>query len=625
MQTVTLDFETYFDSEYSLRSKMNTSEYVRDDRYKTQCVGIKLDANPVVWVSHENVEEALATIDWGNSALLCHHTQFDGFILTERYGHRPAYYLDTLSMGRALHGVGVGGSLNALAGYYKLGNKIPDVLGKTKGVRDIPPDLMHELGTYCAMDVELTYRLYQCMLPEFRKDELDLINMTVRMFCEPSLHVDLPLVEEELNNEQLHKQTLIESCGVPATTLQSNEQFAQELRKRGVEPPTKISPRTGKTAYAFSKTDVGFTNLLESRDQAIVDLVRARLAVKSTIGETRAQRFALAGSGGRSLPIYLKYYGAHTGRWSAGNKMNMQNLPRDGNLRRAIVAPPGYVICVVDSAQIEARMLAWVANDRPLLMQFTKGEDVYKNMASHIYHKPVEEIIKGERFVGKIAILGLGYQMGAPKFQDTLQSGAMGPPTNISMTEAHNVVVAYRAKRSAIVRFWHECEVVLRQMYVNAGSSTRTLGRDDILTVDKGKNTIRLPNGMHLQYPGLTCDFDPVSEHMKNFRYFDYENAVKLRMGLMPDWKKAKKIYGGVMTENIVQALARLVVSDQMREIDQRYRVVSMTHDEVIALVPENEADKGLKFMEDVMRKPPQWATDLPLDAEGGYAKNYSK
>ena len=617
---ITLDFETYFSQTYSLRAKsLNTSEYVRHPEYKTQCVGIKVDDEPAVWVAADNVSRALNMLDWDNSALLAHHTQFDGFILAHHYQITPAYYLDTLSMGRALHSVGVGGSLNALANLYKLGNKIPDVLGKTKGVVDLPDDLMRDLGTYCAMDVELCRMLFDKMIDKFPQSELDLIDMTVRMFCEPKLLVDIPRVKKELDNERNHKQQLIQRANARLDQLTSADKFADLLTTCGVKPPTKISPRTGKVAWAFSKADLEFQSLQEHPDERVRNLIAARLAAKSTIGETRAQRFLDAGQDGKRLPVYLKYYGAHTGRWSAGNNMNLQNLKRGGELRKSIIAPEGSSVVVADSSQIEARTLAWLAGDKRLLGLFETGQDVYKHMASAIYGVEVEDVTSDQRFVGKVAVLGLGYGMGWKKFQNTLELGLMGKKVEMTTKECAYVVNAYREERAAIPALWNTAQSWLEKMYHNQDD---TYG---CLKVIGEANQIVLPNGMYIEYPGLSCDYDPDSHQMRDFISFDYENAAKIRLGLAPDYKKSKRLYGGIVTENVVQALARIIVAEQMLRVAKSYTVVTMTHDEIVCLAPTEEADAALDFMIDTMRQPPAWCSDLPLNAEGGHDYNYSK
>lgn len=610
---ITLDFETYFSKTYTLRSnKYNTSEYVRDPEFKVQCVGIKINDEEVAWFPDKFVERVLRSFNWDDVTLLCHNTAFDGFILSHHYGIVPRYYCDTLSMARALHSTKIGAGLDEVARYYNLGNKIPDVLDKTKGIRELDTDLMVRLGMYCAEDVNLTKRIYDKMLSEFPQRELDLIDLTIRMFCDPVLEIDIPRVEQELANEIEEKQRLISLASSSLEDLSSANKFARALYELGVEPPVKESPRTGKQTWAFSKSDLEFKALKDHEDEQVRDLVNARLAAKSTIGETRAIRFLKAGANGWKLPVLLKYYGAHTGRWSAGNRMNMQNLKRGGELRLSILAPENHSIVVVDSGQIEARVTAWLAQDSELLDLFRRGRDVYKYMASQIYNVPVENVTKDQRFIGKIAILGLGYGMGAAKFQHTLASGVMGPVMDMELDECYSVVTSYRSARHKIVKLWNELnDSVLFNLALERDYS---FGPNKFLHTKAGFR-ITLPNGMYLQYPNLV-------DESGTYTHCSDKEMKKAS-------PKYKKIYGGLLTENIVQALARIIISDQMlriaKTIDGFGRVATTTHDEIVVVVPEHLAEQTLAMMHKEMTTPPEWCADIPLAAEGGFARNYSK
>jgi len=383
----------------------------------------------------------------------------------------------------------------------------------------------------------------------------------------------------------------------------------------------KISPTTKKLTFAFAKGDEGFQALQIHDDEAVRAIIEARIAVKSTLERTRAQRFINEGANGRSLPVYLKYYGAHTGRWSGGNKMNLQNLPRNnpndpdsGLLRKSVIAPEGYVIVVADLAQIEARMLAWLADDYELLTQFRNKEDAYKIMAGDIFKKAVEEIAKEERFVGKTAILGLGYQMGWRRFLLTVTLGLMGPKMDMEAVTAQLVVATYRRNRFKIVLFWDTCTEMLNHMLYDMDMEYGPL------RIDGKQNRIYMPNGMYLEYPGLSQSND-------GFVFFDYENADIMARGGAPNMKRARKIYGGLLAENITQALGRIVIAEQLLVVAKtpRIKVASTTHDEILAVTPERIADQVLEFIIEEMCQPPKWAPDLPLNAEGGWAKEYSK
>ena len=335
---VTLDIESYYDQNYTLK-KLSTSEYIRDRRFEAMCVGIKIDKAKAIVYPPEEIKAALKKIDWEKATLLCHHTHFDGLILSHLFGIVPARYACTLSNSRALTPKGPRNDLNSVAERYKLGNKLqmPDFEGRHWS--DLTEEERDNVADYCGVDVELCYKVYQEQLKEMPAEELDLVNITVRMFADPVLECDLPRAKKELEREIAHKKLLVSKSGVDLDTLMSNPKFAAALAKLGISPPTKVSKTTGKEAFAFAKTDEDLNILLAYPDKKVVALVKARIAVKSTIGETRAQRLIWLGSNGNKLPVYLKYCGAHTTRWSGSDGMNFQNFKRGGALRKCIKAP----------------------------------------------------------------------------------------------------------------------------------------------------------------------------------------------------------------------------------------------------------------------------------------------
>lgn len=634
-KVVTLDFETYYDSKYSLRSKeYNTSEYIRDPQFKAHCVGIKIGDGETQVYWEEDIAPALQSIDWETHSLLCHHTNFDGLILSHHYGVVPSFYLDTLSMARALHNnqIREGNGLDAVAGFYGVGNKLPNVLGKMKGHREIPVDLRPEASEYTKMDVDLTHVIFQAMQQVYPVAELRQIDLTCRMFCDPIFGVDLKRVEQELARELADKRAKVLACGDalapdrdPAeewtddeisdvlATLQSSGKLAAALTSLGVEPPMKISPRTGQTTYAFSLQDEDFIALGSHPDSRVRALIGARLAVKSTLGETRAKRFLKAGENEWRLPVYLNYCGAHTTRWSGGNKLNLQNLPRGGELRRAILAPPGHAIVVCDSAQIEARVNAWLAGQEDLLAAFRTGADIYSAFASEIYGFNVDKKNNpDERFLGKVCILGLGYGMGWKKFMGVLALGMMGPPLEISAEESRRIVNLYRSKYPFIKALWRRMDDVLYRMFMKRLNGKRddySVFAPGVLEFDE--QSVWLPNGLGLHYPELTGEYDPERDIITNYTY---------KAG-----REYSKIYGALLVENVVQALARTIVASQMLEISDKWRIGTMTHDEVVAVAPLAKAEECLDDMMRIMKTPPAWAPDLPLSAEGGFDTMYSK
>lgn len=605
MNIITVDFETYYSKDFSL-SKITTEEYVRHDDFEVIGVSIKENDDEAIWFSGDAdaTAEFLGRYDWANSFVLAHNTQFDGAILSWRFNIKPKAWLDTLCMARAIHGVDVGGSLAFLVDRYGLGAKGTEVLNALGKRRiDFSDDDLSAYGRYCVNDVELTKKLFDIFITKFPSKELKVIDTTLRMFVEPSLALNLPILESHLENVKAKKAKLLSVVDADKDSLMSNDKFAELLTMLKVVPPKKISARTGKEAWAFAKTDEEFKELLEHPDPRVQALVSARLGLKTTLEETRTQRFIDIAYRGL-LPVPIKYYAAHTGRWGGEDKINLQNLPSRGQnankLKTSIEAPEGFVIIDCDSAQIEARTLAWLAGQDDLVEAFENGEDVYKIMASAIYNKRAEEVTKEERFVGKTTILGAGYGMGASKFSAQLKTFG----TTIGEQESKHIIETYRKTYPKIVDLWKQSQKCLGAI---VSSSASSFGAVDAVKFDAVEKGFLLPSGLWQRYDTLEKIFD--AEGKEQFQY-------KTRKGMV-------KIYGGKVVENICQAVARCVIAEQMLKISKRYKVVLTVHDAVACIAPQEEADEARAYVEACMRWRPDWAKTLPLNCESGMGRSY--
>lgn len=604
MDIITLDFETYYAKDYGLR-KCTTEEYIRHDRFEVVGVSVKVGDGKTEWFSGtmKNTKKFLEKFDWENSVAVAHNAMFDMAILNWRFDIRPKKIVDTLSMARALYGTEVGGSLDALVKRFDLGVKGTEVLNALGKRRlDFTPEEMEAYAGYCINDTELTYKLFAVLANDFPVSELNLIDLTIRMFTEPVIELDKARLASHLLGVQIQKEQLMDKLSHDRETLMSNPKLAELLLELGVTPPTKISARTGKEAFAFAKSDEGFKALLEHEDPYVQAIVAARMGVKSTIEETRTERFIAVAKRG-SLPIPLRYYAAHTGRWGGSDKINMQNLPRGSALKFAMLAPQGYKFVDSDLSQIEARTLAWLAGQSDLIAAFERGDDVYKIMASAIYNKPVEDIDKDERFVGKTTILGCGYGMGAAKFRAQLKTFGKDLPQE----ECQRIIDVYRTTYPKIPELWKQANKALERMISN---QTAPIGRAGVLQV-QGKGGIKLPNGLYLKYPNLR----KVSDE-------------KGRSEMVYDTKRGRstidnRIYGGKAVENICQALARIVIGEQLLRVAKKYKVAMTVHDAIGCIVPEAEEQTGKEFVEMVMRVRPKWAQDLPLDCEAFTGDSY--
>ena len=598
---ITLDFECYWDTKVSL-TKLTTTEYVKHPLFKVQGVGIKIDHEKTEWFSEDEAEEAVRSIDWSEATLIAHNTPFDGFILTRYYGVIPSYYIDTAAMARAL-APGLGASLKQCAIRQWPDDESMrkgDELINTKGIYDLTPEEDEILGGYCIQDVELTHGLYTQMCTQMPTSEMDLINITCRMFCEPKLVADTEALIKFRDDTIAASEALIEAGGVDRKILSSNPQFSQYIEETlGLVVPTKENPK-GLLIPALGKSDKAFTQMKKMYPE-FQHIWAARLAVKSRINQTRAQRFIDATHDDGTISVPLRYYAAHTGRFGGSEKINMQNMPRKSPLRLALTAPKDKLIYVADLSNIEARMLAWLADEDDLLEQFRNGDDIYSNLATTIYGRPINKIDDPtERFVGKTAVLGLGYGMGAPKFQATLEAGAMGPPMKFSTNEAYKVVNTYRCKYPGIPMLWKKLELKLANT-INPNYREEWHG---LVFSDK---KIHLPNGLALHYNNLR-----------------FEGGK-----LTYDSKFTETTWGGRIAENVVQALSRIIVTNAMLRINEDKDLdadIALTvHDEIVLISQANNPDATMSTLIQHMCTPPGWAPDLPLDAEGGYDSSYSK
>lgn len=606
MNIITVDFETYYSKALGFKTH-TTEEYVRHDDFHVIGVSVAIEDDPPEWFSgtHEEIKIWFTRFDWANAAVLAHNTQFDGAILSWIFGIRPKLWLDTLCMARAVHGVEVGNSLAVLAERYNIGAKgteVENALGLRR--EDFPADQLARYGDYCCNDNAITYQLFSRMMENgFPKGELKVIDITLRMFIEPTLVLNQHKLEQHLDGVIKKKEQLLEAADTNRTQIMSNRKFAELLEQLGVPPPEKVSARTGRTTYAFSKTDPGFNNLLEHEDFRVQTLVAARLGVKTTLEETRAQRFISIAQRG-PLPVPIKYYAAHTGRWGGDDKINLQNLPsrgpHAGKLKKAIEAPEGYVLIDADSSQIEARIVAWLSGQTDLVEAFDNGKDVYKIMAAAIYGKGVETISKEERFVGKTTILGAGYGMGANKFQAQLKTLGV----DVAVDECERIISIYRSTYEKIPALWREAQTCIEAIISNSAAA---FGRVDAVQFDAREKGFLLPSGLWQRYDGLTSVID--ANGKKQYEY-------KTRRG-------AIKIYGGKVVENICQALARCVIAEQMVRIAKRYKVVLTVHDAIACIAREEEAEEAQQYVETCMRWRPSWAATLPLNCESGMAKTY--
>jgi DNA polymerase len=626
---------------------MTTEEYIRDKRFKAfgACIHEYGTDNPTEWVGGDGLREYFFGVDWGRTAVLAHNAQFDVSIMEWVYNARPTFIFDTLSMARALRGVEVGNSLAKLALDFGLRPK-GTAVHSTDGLTSISPEIERELAEYCAHDVYLCEEVFSRFINGYPKSELRLIDMTLKMYTRPTLELDSTMLIKALTEEGELREGLLQRLGIQEAELASNPKFADVLQSLGVTPPTKVSKTTGKEAFAFAKNDALFQALLNGEREEVALLCEARLKVKSTTERTRAQRFLDISQRGK-LPVPLSYYGALSGRWTAakGSAINMQNLKRGSFLRKAIMAPDGYQLVVGDLSQIEPRVLAWLSDYQEMLNIFRGGGDPYAAFGAQMFNIPnlTKDSHPELRQSAKSALLGCGYGLGWASFASQLLTGFLGAPPqrydkafaktlgvdqayaqkfvdwedNVAkMLEiphtctdqellthclaAKKIIDIYRATAHPVATFWDMCSNLIESSLYGG-----KVFQYKCLTFSKER--IELPNGMSLLYPQLRREKDEKGRS----QWVYGPNATKL--------------YAGKVTNNVTQAVARIVMTDGMLRVSKKYPIAGTVHDELIAVVPDDEVVDAKTWVLAQMTMQPKYMPGIPLAADGGAHRRYGE
>jgi hypothetical protein len=543
MDIVTLDFETFYGDGYTLSGKDTTTEsYVRDPRFEAIMCSFKIDDGASWWVPRDDIARQLADLQLDKRAVLCHHAHFDCLILNHHYSVRPKRILDTLGMARALHGANGRLALAKLAERYGIGVKGTEVLNaRNMRFADFTPAALARYGEYCCNDADLTYELATRMIPQFSKDELTINDSVIRMFTEPTIVLDIDMLQKYAASLQADKMAAMLAAGAQREDLMSNPKFAMLLEELGIEPPMKVSPTTGKLTFAFAKTDSAMQILQEHPDERVQFLVEARLKNKTTIAEKGAERLiAMAGRG--AATVYLKYSGASgTHRCSGGDKFNWQSMKRGSDLRKAVMAPPGSMVVVGDSSNIEARVLDWLAGQDDMVEVYRAndaglGPDKYCMMAERIYGRPV---VKGRdnilRQVGKVSTLGLGFSMGHEKFIAALRGSAKGEdgkPMLISTDFSKKIVDIYRSAHPQVVKLWKRGAAALEA--IARGQVGMAVDYQGV--VKTCKDGLLMPGGLRIMFPEL--QFDRTAGQYGEWTFWN--------------GKMRERMYGGKVIENCI-------------------------------------------------------------------------
>lgn len=684
MRIVALDFESFFSTKdgYTL-TKIGPISYIRDSRFSAQLMSyIVTDASTMTYdrvrvAEHDNIPAVLAALklDAPDVVTVAHNGNgFDFLILSEIYHVVPRIAIDTMCMERW---TGVSRiqneSLKSMVKFFQCGEKVEGTV--ISDGRNWPDDFTSDERTafiqYCRNDTEQCFLSFKAMLPFVTADALLFSSITAKMACNPVLRLDDDMLTAYLNElsdkvtkarNDINKMFMFKSDEDFLKAIRSSASFVKMLELLGRKPPMKYSVAKSETKRkkleaegkrnlkeedyavytpALAKSDLDFVAMASDADERVALLVRTRLENNSSIQRSRAETFHALAKSGRPMPVMLNAFKAHTSRYTAGNsegssdKLNLQNLskrdPSQLTLRKAVQAPEGMALVACDSSQIEARILAYVANETELVDAFRRGADPYADLAEKIFQIPSEKIHKGAksgdkklkayRNVGKTGILSAGYGVGWRKYADTLLRQGVRLSSDIDQhyEMAHHAHNVYRASNTNIVAFWDTCQTVIKALYL--GYSGEFGGpNDNIFQYGMGPvcgrdkvPTIIGPNKYTLRYFKLSCE---VSE--KNNREEYYYTRVKGKSELKT------KIYGGALAENLCQYLAFALLQWQAcRMTEQGIRLIANIHDSFLAICPEDEAEHTKSVMESCMSSVPDWLGDFPVACEAEIGKDY--
>jgi hypothetical protein len=619
LRNIALDFETYYDGAYSL-SKITTLEYVRSELYETIMVVLQDVDTGDQWyaVGEPDVANLLHGFDWSQVNAIAHNMNFDGAILGTVYNIHPARLSCTLAMSTPFHASSVGGSLAKLAQHYNLpdkGTAVHNMLGKR--LVDMSTQERNEYLTYCAHDVSLCVALYKRFISMLPPRELSVIDATLRMYTKPLLTIDIGVVEPHLRAVETEQEQKIQDLLAHLTTTgalplgvidgetmkahcSSTPKFSALLESVGIEVPMKLNKKNALIP-ALAKTDPGMEAMLMSDDPTEQLLAETRLAVKSTLPTTRAKRFLELAVGG-ALPFPLKYFGAEqTGRWSAWDAINMQNLPRTSPLRDSLTAPEGHIVVAGDLSQVELRTGLWLAGQDDRLGKLRRGEDLYKETAASALSTAVDTVTKDQRQMGKVTDLSAIFGVSAPVVQRTIW--LMGR-VRVDSDMAQRLVATYRANNPRVCAAWREGERAL-QMLSQGVTGPIWGGRCEVTS-----EGVKKPSGLLVRYRNLRQQLGADGRE-------EWVYDKKLGRTIV-----ATKVYGAKVYQNCVQSIARDIMAVVVKRVnDLRLKPpylqpVGLIHDELIGVTPIAYAQKAAELLHLAMTTPIAFCPNVPLACE---------
>lgn len=654
-EVLVLDFENFFDGDYSL-SKMSTIEYIVDSRFEFTGVGWSVSPNFIAGFSH-SVEDTIKGFQtrYGKNlegiTVVIQNARYDATVLQERLDIVPPYIVDTVDLARH-YDSRMSHSLKDLAKMFKLEAKGDTMDFKGLHLKDMTPEQLEALKQYCKTDINIISKLFvQLMeLLTWPEVELPIARHTLGLYLTPRLNFDFQLGTEIFSEMEKLLDDIVVPTGFSRKLLGSKKPFCEELEKRLPERE-HVPYKQGKNEMipALSRDDELFQDLLNHPDDKVRELCNARVAVKSwPLHIKRVKRMrdqALASYG--QLRVPLSYYGCHTGRPSGGEKINLLNLGGKGRkgqgthkliamVRKLLVAPPGKTLVMVDSAQIECRLAAWLAGQTDLVEGFANGEDIYSTFASTLFgcevRKPTDEERENPEKVkwvhdmdmmrgfGKDTELGCQFGLGANRFYKNCRSNPNLRPLFDDGTYTYafieRLIKTYRSTHSKIPAFWKKIESLFK-FVIQFPDETAYYRR-----ADHG-----IFSDVETEYPPeleLWNDNGTVCLQLPSGRVLYYRHASVSKDGTIK-WQWGH-LWGGSLCENLCQSIARDLFTLWILECEKEEIPVALhCYDEIVAVVGEAEGEECLAIVDEIMCEAPDWAEGLPLATDRMISPYYTK
>lgn len=444
--------------------------------------------------------------------------------------------------------------------------------------------------------------------------ELSVLSDTIAMYVDRPFRVDVAALTNARDEDQDNRAGLLQKGGVTGEQLRSKPQFAKLLESHGVVCGTKKGKAGAQ--YAFAKTDAFMKDLRSHSSPIVRALAEARLGLSSSIIPTRAKSLIEVAERNHGMaPSPVRYAGTHTLRMSGWDGINVQNLPRP--LRPGLAAPHGMSYVSADAAQIEVRMLAWMANEPKMLEVFQRGGDPYCEFGTILYGRQITRQDEPERKFAKVCKLGLCYGMGA----DRLHGAAVSAGLNITLDDAKRAVKVYREAYPNVMAFWKAMERLVKALFSHGPFVYTASNGVDILRKTSSERVVYLPSGFGVCYHQMRFV-------EKTFDNYGGYQAFLARDEGAPSWRS---LHGGSVTENFMQALCAELLrwqwakaKEDAAHIFPRSPFCLQVHDELGAMVPTHLAETFKNILTSAMTSTPDWAKGLPLGYEADIALAYS-